>query len=134
MSWRLATADDNPPPTLDEYIAGWMERDRLREELLRWMETTPIIVAPVGATAAYAHDTLKITLGGSAMGTFRAFSYAQTFNVFDLPVVTVPAGRSKDDLPIGVQIVGRPFAEEMVLAAAELVEDALSTAYTRSDI
>ena len=134
VSWRLATADDNPPPTLDEYIAGWMERDRLREELLRWMETTPIIVAPVGATAAYAHDTLKITLGGSAMGTFRAFSYAQTFNVFDLPVVTVPAGRSKDDLPIGVQIVGRPFAEEMVLAAAELVEDALSTAYTRSDI
>ena len=59
------------------------------------------------------------------MGTFRAFSYAQTFNVFDLPVVTVPAGRSDDGLPIGVQIVGRPFAEEMVLSAAELVEKAL---------
>ena len=41
------------------------------------------------------------------MGTFRAFSYAQTFNVFDLPVVTVPAGKSNDGLPIGVQIVGR---------------------------
>src|SRR5215211_7684382 len=35
VSWRLATAGDNPPATLDEYIAGWMERDRLREELLR---------------------------------------------------------------------------------------------------
>ncbi len=127
VSWRLATADDNSPPTLDEYIAGWMERDRLREELLRWMETTPIIVAPVGATPAYAHDTLKVTVRGAAMGTFRAFSYAQTFNVFDLPVVTIPAGRSNDDLPIGVQIVGRPFAEEMVLAAAEIVEEALST-------
>ena len=59
------------------------------------------------------------------MGTFKAFSYAQTFNVFDLPVVTVPAGRTSDGLPIGVQIVGRPFAEEMILAAAEMVEEAI---------
>jgi Asp-tRNA(Asn)/Glu-tRNA(Gln) amidotransferase A subunit family amidase len=122
VSWRLRTADDTPAPTLDEYIANWMERDRLREELLRWMETTPLIIAPVGATPAYAHDTLKVTVQGKTMGTFRAFSYAQAFNVFDLPVVTVPAGRSREGLPIGIQIVGRPFAEETVLAAAELVE------------
>lgn len=122
VSWRLRTADDVAAPTLDEYIANWMERDRLREELLRWMETTPIIIAPVGAVPAYEHDTLKVTVQGKPMGTFRAFSYAQAFNVFDLPVVTVPAGRSKEGLPIGVQIVGRPFAEETVLAAAEIVE------------
>jgi Asp-tRNA(Asn)/Glu-tRNA(Gln) amidotransferase A subunit family amidase len=122
VKWRLRTAADMPPPSLDEYIANWMERDSLREELLRWMETTPIIVAPVGATPAYEHDTLKLTVQGSTMGTFRAFSYAQAFNVFDLPVVTVPAGRSGDGLPIGVQIVGRPFSEETVLAAAEIVE------------
>lgn len=127
VSWRLATADQTPPPSLDEYIAGWMERDRLREELLRWMETTPIIVAPVGSTPAYEHDTLKVTVRGETFGTFRAFTYAQTFNVFDLPVVTVPAGRSVAGLPIGVQIVGRPNAEEMVLAVAEIVEQAVSS-------
>ena len=127
VSWRLATADQTPPPSLDEYIASWMERDRLREELLRWMETTPIIVAPVGSTPAYEHDTLKVTVRGETFGTFRAFTYAQTFNVFDLPVVTVPAGRSVDGLPIGVQIVGRPNAEEMVLAVAEIVEQAVSS-------
>jgi amidase len=131
VTWRLGTADQIPPPTLDEYITGWMERDRLREELLRWMETTPIIVAPVGATPAYEHDTLKVTVRGETFGTFRAFSYAQTFNVFDLPVVTVPAGRSSDGLPIGVQIVGRPNAEEMVLAVAEIVEEALSSVIFR---
>jgi Asp-tRNA(Asn)/Glu-tRNA(Gln) amidotransferase A subunit family amidase len=102
-----------------------MERDRLREELLRWLETTPLIVAPVGATPAYAHDTLKVTVRGQTVGTFRAFSYAQAFNVFDLPVVTVPVGRSNDGLPIGVQVVGRPFAEEMVLRAAEIIEEAI---------
>ena len=125
VSWRLATADDTPAPTLDEYIANWMERDRLREELLHWMETTPLIIAPVGATPAYLHDTLKVTVRGRTMGTFRAFSYAQAFNVFDLPVVTVPARRSNDGLPIGVQVVGRPFAEEMVLRAAEIIEEAI---------
>jgi len=126
VSWRLSTADQTPPPTLDEYIAAWMERDRLREELLEWMETTPIIVAPVGSTPAYPHDPLKVTVGDATFGTFRAFSYAQTFNVFDLPVVTVPAGKSNEGLPIGVQIAGPPFAEELVLQAAEIIEDALS--------
>ena len=126
VSWRLSTADQTPPPTLDEYIAAWMERDRLREELLKWMETTPIIVAPVGSTPAYPHDTLKVTVGDATFGTFRAFSYAQTFNVFDLPVVTVPAGKSNEGLPIGVQIAGPPFAEELVLQAADIIEDALS--------
>src|SRR5215216_3520012 len=29
VSWRLGTADQTPPPTVDEYIASWMERDRL---------------------------------------------------------------------------------------------------------
>lgn len=125
VRWRLGTADATPMPTLDEYIAGWMERDRLREELLQWMETTPIIVAPVGATPAYPHDTLKVSVGGSTFGTFRAFSYSQTFSVFDLPVVTIPVGKSKEGLPIGVQIAGPPFAEEMILAAAEIVEKAL---------
>lgn len=122
VSWRLRTADDTPAPTLDEYIANWMERDRLREELLRWMETSSIIIAPVGATPAYEHDTLKLTVQGSTIGVFRAFSYSQAFSVFDLPVVTIPAGRSKAGLPIGIQIVGRPFAEETVLAIAEIVE------------
>ena len=133
VSWRLATADQTPPPTLDQYIASWMERDRLREELLRWMETTPIIIAPVGATPAYEHDTLKVTVRGETFGTFRAFSYAQTFNLFDLPVVTVPAGRSADGLPIGIQIAGPPQAEELVLAVAEIVEQALSSVIFRHE-
>ena len=134
VSWRLGTADHTPAPALDEYIGFWMERDRLREELVQWMETTPIIIAPVGATPAYPHDTLKVTVNGSTFGTFKAFSYAQTFSVFNLPVVTIPAGKSSDGLPIGVQIAGLPFAEEMILAAAEIIETALSTTGGNSDI
>jgi Asp-tRNA(Asn)/Glu-tRNA(Gln) amidotransferase A subunit family amidase len=122
VTWRLNTADQTAPPTLDEYIAAWMERDKFREELVDWMASSPILLCPVGATPAYKHDTLKVTVNGSSMGNFRAFSYAQAFNLFDLPVVTVPAGKSKEGLPIGVQIVGRPFEEELVMQVAEVVE------------
>jgi len=134
VSWRLGTANNQRAPSLDEYIAEWMERDRLREELVQWTEMTPIIIAPVGATPAYPHDTLKVTVNDSTFGTFKAFSYAQTFSVFNLPVVTIPAGKSAEGLPIGVQIAGGPFTEELILAAAEIVETALSTTGADSDI
>ena len=125
VRWRLATADDTPAPALDDYINAWLERDRLRAELLRWMEHTPLLVTPVGATPAYKNKTLKVTVGERTMSTFRAFSYSQTCNAFDLPAVVVPAGRSLEGLPIGVQVIGRPFAEEMVLDAAAIIEEAL---------
>ena len=125
VRWRLGTADDMPAQTIDEYINSWLERDRLREQLLEWMDERPLFVAPVGATPALKHDTHKVTVGDETLSSFRAFSYAQTFNVFDLPVVVVPVGRSAEGLPIGVQIVGRPFAEAMVLDAAAIVEAAL---------
>ena len=125
VRWRLGTADQMPAPSLDDYISSWLERDRLRVELLDWMERTPLIIAPVGATPAYKHGTHKVTVGERTMSTFRAFSYSQTFNVFDLPVAVVPTTRSAEGLPIGVQIVGQPFAEDTVLAAAAIIEEAL---------
>jgi Asp-tRNA(Asn)/Glu-tRNA(Gln) amidotransferase A subunit family amidase len=125
VRWRLATADDTAPPTLDEYITNWLERDRLRTSLIDWMAATPLILCPVGATPAFEHDAHKVTVEGRTLNTFRAFSYSQTFNVFDLPAVSIPAGRSPAGLPIGVQIVGRPNEEGTVLAAAAIVEEAL---------
>ena len=125
VRWRLATADRSPPATVDEYIAHWLERDRLRDTLIDWMDTTPLIIAPVGATPAFEHDAHKVIVKGQTLSTFRAFSYSQAYNVFDLPSVSIPAGRSAEGLPIGVQIIGRPFEEEVVLAAAAIVEESL---------
>jgi Asp-tRNA(Asn)/Glu-tRNA(Gln) amidotransferase A subunit family amidase len=122
VRWRLSSAEDSSPQSLDEYIRSWMQRDRLREKLLAWMKDVPLLIAPVGSTNAFEHDTLKVNVDGSPLGVFRAFSYCQTFNVFDLPAVCVPAGSSSDGLPIGVQIVGRPNGEDLVLAAARIVE------------
>jgi amidase len=90
------------------------------------MERTPFFVAPVGAVAAFRHEEYgRVELRGEKVSTFRAMGYAHAANVFDLPAVCVPAGRTREGLPIGVQIVGRPFAEKRVLSAARVIEEAL---------
>jgi Asp-tRNA(Asn)/Glu-tRNA(Gln) amidotransferase A subunit family amidase len=99
-----------------------VERERAREELLNWMKTTPLILAPVAAVPAFEHGADRIKVRDESISTFRAFSYSQTFNVFGLPAVSVPVSRSSEGLPIGVQIVGRPFEEDTVLAAAAIIE------------
>ncbi|MDT4897886.1 MAG: amidase [Acidobacteriota bacterium] len=121
----LASADKQPPPSLDESVSAWTERDRLRLDLFKWMKRTPLIIAPVGAVPAFRHGTRRVKVGEQEQSVFHAFSYARAFNVLGLPCVSVPVGRSREGLPIGVQIIGRPFAEETVLAAASVIEDAL---------
>ena len=111
--------------TAERLADALLERERLREELLRWMKMTPLILAPVGATVAFEHGAERLEVKGETISVFRAFSYAQTFNVFDLPSVTVPTGQSSEGLPIGVQIIGQPFNEQIVLAAASLIETSL---------
>jgi amidase len=102
-----------------------LKRERLREELLAWMKTTPLILAPVGATAAFEHGATRVDVEGESISVFRAFGYSRAINVLGLPAVSVPAGRTTMGLPIGVQIIGRPFAEKLVLAAASIIEGAL---------
>lgn len=125
VSWRLRTADDSPVAQLDDYLHAWLQRDRLRSELIDWMTDFPILLAPVGAVPAFKHDTHRVTVGEQSLSTFRAFSYSQTFNTFDLPAVVIPVGRSNEGLPIGVQIIGRPFEEEVLLEAARLIEESV---------
>ena len=105
--------------------AAVLEREHLREDLLRWMKTTPLILAPVGATPAFEHGARRVEVNGQSISVFRAFGYSQTFNVFGMPSIVVPAGRSAEGLPIGVQIIGCPFAEQTALAAAVVIEEAL---------
>jgi len=104
---------------------AWAARDRLRASLLERMRETPLLLAPVGAVAAFAHGARRVEVGGEQVNTFRAFGYAQACNVFGLPAACVPAGHTRAGLPVGVQIIGRPFQERLVLAAARVVESAL---------
>jgi len=99
-----------------------LERERLREELLRWFRQTPLIVAPVSATPAFPHGATRVDVKGESISVFRSCSYSQTFNVFGLPAAVVPVARTRDGLPIGIQVIGQPHNERGVLAAAAIIE------------
>jgi amidase len=61
---------------------------------------------------------------GKAVKYLDAWSYCEWFNLLGFPAMVVPMGRSPEGLPIGVQIVGRPWEEELVLAVASVLEEA----------
>jgi len=100
------------------------EREQRREALLRWMRHTPLILSPVSATAAFEHGAGRVDVNGNSISVFRSASYAQTVNVFGFPAVSVPVARTQAGLPVGVQIIGPPFQEATVLAAAAIIEHA----------
>lgn len=121
----LATGEGIESPLPEAFASTVTELEVLREELSQWMSLTPLIIAPVGAAPAFEHGARRIEVEGKTISVFRAFGYSRAANVLGFPAVSVPAGRSSSGLPIGVQIIGRPFAEEIVLAAAAIVEETL---------
>jgi amidase len=121
----LASGEGNELPSPEAFANALKERNALREELSQWMNLTPFILAPVGAVPAFEHGARRVDVSGQTISVFRAFGYSRAANVLGFPAVSVPAGRSRTGLPIGVQIIGRPFEEEAVLAAASIIEESL---------
>jgi Asp-tRNA(Asn)/Glu-tRNA(Gln) amidotransferase A subunit family amidase len=122
----LAIADREPPLTLERLAGAWFERDRVRAELAAAMEDFPVLLCPVCAIPAFRHGERAWQVEGVAVGYLHPerdiWSYTEWFNLAGNPAAVVPAGRSPEGLPIGVQIVGRPWEEERVLAVARMLE------------
>jgi amidase len=92
--------------------------DRFRSDMLSFMEKYDAIICPVNAYPAMPHDSWK--------DKYPAYSYTMTFNLTGWPVVVVRAGTSPEGLPVGVQIVARPWNEHEALALAQYLERALN--------
>ena len=105
-----------------ELLNTLLERDVLRLRFLAKMEEFPILLCPVCAIPAFRHGEREWTVGGRKLEYLKAMGYSQWFNLFGNPAASVPVGRSPEGLPIGVQVVGRPWEEEAVLAVAAKIE------------
>ena len=55
---------------------------------------------------------------------YLKYIFTVTVNMAGLPGIAVPAGLSSDGLPLGLQIIGRPFDEETLFSVAEVIEQA----------
>jgi Asp-tRNA(Asn)/Glu-tRNA(Gln) amidotransferase A subunit family amidase len=116
---------ERPETSAARIAQAWIDRDVARAELLAGMERRRVLVCPVAAVPAFHHGERSWDVGnGVVVGYLDAMLYSQWFNVLGNPAAVVPAGRSAEGLPIGVQVVGRPFEEARVLQVAAIIEQA----------
>jgi len=113
-----------PAHTGDSLLTAWLRRDELRENILRQMKKFPVLICPTAAIPAFRHGEREWTIDGKTVKYLDAWSYCEWFNLLGFPAVVVPMGLSEEGLPIGVQIVGRPWEEETILAIAAVLEKA----------
>jgi Asp-tRNA(Asn)/Glu-tRNA(Gln) amidotransferase A subunit family amidase len=117
-------AQREKPLTVERLLGVQIERDVLRERFLGEMEMFPVLLCPVCAVPAFRHRERAWAVEGKHVEYLDAMSYSQWFNLLGNPSVAVPVGRSPEGLPIGVQVVGRPWEEETALAVAAKLEEA----------
>ena len=118
----LAIAREQPPLTPDAFLDAWVESDKVRAALLDEMRAFPLLLCPVCSIPAFKPFERSWTVDGQAVSYFDAMRYTQWFNLLGGPAAVVPVSRSSDGLPIGVQIAGRPFEDELVLAVSAALE------------
>ena len=77
-----------------------------------------MLLGPVAPTTALKigeslSDPLKMYLGDI---------YTVMINIAGMPSMSVPCGFDKDNMPIGMQIIGKPFEEAEIMSAAKAFE------------
>ena len=120
----LTIAGTAPPLTSVDLLNAWAELDLLREKTLEAMSGFPVLLCPVASIPAFKHGERSWVVEGERVEYLDAVRHTQWFNALAAPATVVPVGRSPEGLPIGVQIVARPFEDETVLGIASIVDAA----------
>jgi amidase len=120
----LGFAEAAGPLSAAELLDAWAELDLLRGRTLREMEGTPILLCPVASVPAFKHGERSWLIDGVEVEYLDAMRHTQWFNALAAPAVVVPVGRSADGLPIGVQVIARPWQDEDALSVASVIDEA----------
>ena len=118
MTRLLEKASENMV-SVGEYTAVLEKIDAYRSAMLGFMQNYDVIVCPVSAFAALPHGESMTDENRSGI------NYTATYNITGWPSTVVRGGTSPDGLPIGVQVVARPWREDVSLAVAQYLEGAL---------
>jgi Asp-tRNA(Asn)/Glu-tRNA(Gln) amidotransferase A subunit family amidase len=111
-----------PAPTGPSLLETWLERDIVRTRVFAQMRHYPVLLCPVAAIPAFHHGERSWQVEGQTVPYLDAWSYTEWFNLLGTPAAVVPVGQSREGLPISVQVVARPWEEELVLAVAAALE------------
>jgi aspartyl-tRNA(Asn)/glutamyl-tRNA(Gln) amidotransferase subunit A len=114
---RLVTGPD--------YLKAEQYRSVLMDDFRDLFRQADLIIGPtLPVTAPRVGDTTVAVVGGEESALAATWRLTYPYNLTGLPAISIPCGFDGNGLPIGLQIAGRPFEEEMVLRAAHAYETA----------
>jgi amidase len=98
------------------FQAYWSEWDLYQTEMLAFLSNYDVILCPAYTQAALPHGTSQ------SDENFHGFSHTMAYNLAGWPAAVVRCGESPEGLPIGIQVVARPWREDVALAVAGWLE------------
>jgi aspartyl-tRNA(Asn)/glutamyl-tRNA(Gln) amidotransferase subunit A len=108
-----------------EYLKGQRLRALIRSEVDRALSRLDVLLAPTTPVAATLVGQDEVDIGGQQQPVRPALiRYTRPFNLTGHPAASIPCGFTSRGLPIGLQIIGRPFDEATVLRAADAYQRA----------
>lgn len=110
-----------PAVTLDSFVAACNERDTVRTNILRQMRDIPILLSPVSSGPAFRHGAGNYR-AGDPYNYRETMRFCQWLNLAGFPGLSLPLGSSPEGLPINIQLIGRPYEEELLLHVGEILE------------
>ncbi|GAA0464867.1 amidase [Streptomyces olivaceiscleroticus] len=116
-------------PAVD-HIRAQRARTLMRREWERLLREVDLIAAPtVPATAALVGQQAFTWPDGTVEAVADAYvRFSSPANLTGLPALSLPVGADRDGLPIGMQLIGRPYGEAALLDAADAYERAFGPA------
>ncbi len=109
--WRPDAEASLTSEEVEQHLFRW---DRFRRSLIGFMEHHDVVLTPVAERPATPHG-----MDGGRI------PYTLPYSLTGWPCVVVRAGTSPEGLPIGVQVVARPWRDDVALAVAQQIEQAL---------
>lgn len=113
-----------PEPSGRDVLENLAVRDRMRASLLRQMRDYPVLLWPAASVVAFRHRQRRWETPGKPIGYFEAMMPLTPANLLGLPALVIPWMLTGEGIPVGVQLIGRPYEEEDLLELAVRLEEA----------
>ncbi|MEJ2373879.1 MAG: amidase [Pseudolabrys sp.] len=117
-------AEEGRSVTLAAYLAAHAARAQLAEHMRKFHERYDLLLTPQMPLTALEAGRVTPADGRYGQGWIDWSPYTYPFNLTQQPAASVPCGFASDGLPIGLQIVGPPRQDALVLRAARAFESA----------
>ena len=109
-------------PATDYINAQRLRRMMQREFASVWSHADCIVTPTTPITAPRIGETSVTIAGQPEDARLASTRFVRGINVLGLPALSVPVGTGENNMPVGLQIVGRPFEEAQVLRVGAVLE------------